>query len=981
MATDNIHLPQISDKKKATAPKRAAPPGKPSKEYIDFLNNHYVTKDNPQPITNTRIGDKDKGGKIPGGSFHVSDAEYPTFLRLYGEEIIRKGVAEHLTEKQLENGGPILIDIDLHYDYAVTEKQYELWHIEEVVDNYLGVLKTMYQFDETTRFLVFVQEKDAVNRVQEKNITKDGIHIVIGISADRQAQMDLRKRVIPLISGEDSCGQLPIINSWEDAIDASITTGATGWQLYGSRKPHHDVYKVTHIYEITYDPDDGECMRNSIQLNEFDLLQNLYQLSARNPTHPSYIYSGEYLKTRSASPTTGGKPMTRTTSGNRLSKSALNESLLHITNPQELKDAVNDFIDTLTPQEYELREAYNYVMALPESYYETGSFAKWIRVGWALRNISDRLLIVWIAFSAMAQNWSFRDNIPDLCSRWQGFDLKNPQGLTKHSIMHWVKQDAPDEYRRVRATCIDFYMDQTVRAVTLDNIGNDKSSRGCTDFDIANVLYQMYKSEFVCVSVKNNIWYRLKGHLWLENDSGTTLRKAISTTLRDLYWNRAQSFMEQAASLNPPDEERTKRMQDYADKILKICERLGRANEKKNIMTEAKELFYDANFVEKLDTNPYLMSFKNGVLDFKLHCFRRGYPEDYLSKCTNNDYIPIDELRDGSTMEEIREFMRKLFPIPEIHDYMWEHLASILIGTSSANQTFNMYIGAGQNGKSVLTDLMTLCLGQYKGDVPLSLVTDRRTKIGGLAPELLALKGVRLAVMQEPSEGDQLNEGVMKQLTSGLDPIQARAPYMLQSVTFLPQFKLVVCSNAFMVIKSHDHGTWRRIRVVDFVSLFCDNPVQGDVDKPYQFLIDRNLKDEKFEKWKYVFTAMLVEIAFKTNGIVKDCARVMASSNSYKDSLDYVGDFLKSRVIKDARGRITKTEITNEFTLWYESTYGRDARGRPSTKNVHTYMDKHYGKYDKHQAWVGIRINYDNQSIASNSDVEDPDDISTDDMV
>jgi phage/plasmid-associated DNA primase len=553
--------------------------------------------------------------------------------------------------------------------------------------------------------------------------------------------------------------------------------------------------------------------------------------------------------------------------------------------------------------------------------------------------------------------------------------------LTKHSIMHWVKQDAPDEYRRVRATCIDFYMDQTVRAVTLDNIGNDKSSRGCTDFDIANVLYQMYKSEFVCVSVKNNIWYRLKGHLWLENDSGTTLRKAISTTLRDLYWNRAQSFMEQAASLNPPDEERTKRMQDYADKILKICERLGRANEKKNIMTEAKELFYDANFVEKLDTNPYLMSFKNGVLDFKLHCFRRGYPEDYLSKCTNNDYIPIDELRDGSTMEEIREFMRKLFPIPEIHDYMWEHLASILIGTSSANQTFNMYIGAGQNGKSVLTDLMTLCLGQYKGDVPLSLVTDRRTKIGGLAPELLALKGVRLAVMQEPSEGDQLNEGVMKQLTSGLDPIQARAPYMLQSVTFLPQFKLVVCSNAFMVIKSHDHGTWRRIRVVDFVSLFCDNPVQGDVDKPYQFLIDRNLKDEKFEKWKYVFTAMLVEIAFKTNGIVKDCARVMASSNSYKDSLDYVGDFLKSRVIKDARGRITKTEITNEFTLWYESTYGRDARGRPSTKNVHTYMDKHYGKYDKHQAWVGIRINYDNQSIASNSDVEDPDDISTDDMV
>lgn len=171
MASENIHLPQISDKKTPNK-KRAPPPGKPSKEYIDFLNNHYVTKENPQPITNTRIGDKDKGGKIPGGSFHIPDAEYATFLRLYGEDIIRKGVAEHLTEKQLENGGPILIDIDLHYEYAVTDKQYELWHIEEIVDCYLGVLKTMYQFDETTRFLVFVQEKDAVNRVQEKTSQK-----------------------------------------------------------------------------------------------------------------------------------------------------------------------------------------------------------------------------------------------------------------------------------------------------------------------------------------------------------------------------------------------------------------------------------------------------------------------------------------------------------------------------------------------------------------------------------------------------------------------------------------------------------------------------------------------------------------------------------------------------------------------------------------------------------------------------------------
>lgn len=71
-------------------------------------------------------------------------------------------------------------------------------------------------------------------------------------------------------------------------------------------------------------------------------------------------------------------------------------------------------------------------------------------------------------------------------------------------------------------------------------------------------------------------------------------------------------------------------------------------------------------------------------------------------------------------------------------------------------------------------------LGDYEGDVPLTLITQQRTKIGGLAPELVQLKGVRYAVIQEPSKGDKINEGIMKQLTGG-DPIQARAPYMPQT--------------------------------------------------------------------------------------------------------------------------------------------------------------------------------------------------------
>ena len=114
----------------------------------------------------------------------------------------------------------------------------------------------------------------------------------------------------------------------------------------------------------------------------------------------------------------------------------------------------------------------------------------------------------------------------------------------------------------------------------------------------------------------------------------------------------------------------------------------------------------------------------------------------------------------------------------------------------------------------------------------LPIVTPKRTSVGGLAPEIAALKGARYVMMQEPKKGDVMNEGILKQLVSGLDAITARIPYHESPVNFYPQFKLGVCTNTLLEIHAQDHGTWRRIRVVPFMSLFTENPVEGDANKP-----------------------------------------------------------------------------------------------------------------------------------------------------
>ena len=69
---------------------------------------------------------------------------------------------------------------------------------------------------------------------------------------------------------------------------------------------------------------------------------------------------------------------------------------------------------------------------------------------------------------------------------------------------------------------------------------------------------------------------------------------------------------------------------------------------------------------------------------------------------------------------------------------------------------------------------------------------------------------------------DEINTGQMKELTGG-DLITTRALFKDQ-MQFKPQFKMLLTCNILPDIKSSDRGTWRRVRAVEFTSVFTDKP-------------------------------------------------------------------------------------------------------------------------------------------------------------
>ena len=924
-----------------------------------FLKTHLIKKDDTQKSTNTRI--PDPATNSFGGKYFISPEKYSEFLDIYYKSVFVNRQKEHLTEVQLEKG-PLLIDIDLRHEISVKTKQYTKEHIMDLIDLYLDIFKTIFQMDDETILQFYVFEKPTVNCIEDKKITKDGIHMIASISCDRVTQTIIRKKIIERID-EIWGAELNITNDWDSVFDSGISTGSTNWQLVGSCKPNHDAYCLTAIYNAKYDAMDSQFSTEYQDPATFDMAKNIFKLSARYPDHYEPFMSSDFAEECNRYQTgTNTKKKTQTQNANNMLVPA-NMNILSIRTRDELDLFLKTYLDNISLDKHTEYEAYLYVMTLPPDYYGSGSYSKWFAIGCALRNISNSLFIVWLVFSAQADNFDFK-TIHELWDKWQKIDVRK-NGLTLRSIMFWSKKDALDKYTAVRENSLDYYIEQTLDNQLAEFAVSDKKPSGATDYDIASVLYHLKKDNFVCISITGNIWFHFEKHRWKQIDSGTTLRMAISTELRNLYAKKAAKISESISNLSEDEDKTREYLGKRLEKVMEIYTKLGKTNDKKNIMTESKDLFYDPNFANSVDTNPYLMCFSNGVWDFKEKVFRDGKPEDYISKCCNVDYIPNGP-KHTEIVAEIVDFMEKLFPIAELKEYMWDHLSSTLIGTA-VNQTFNNYIGGGRNGKSVLVTLMSKVLGEYKGDLPLTaVVTPRRVGVGGLAPEIAALKGIRYAVMQEPKQGDILNEGILKELTSGFDTIQARVPYQPEPVRFIPQFKLIVCANVLPDIKAQDHGTWRRIRVVPFLSLFTENPVQGDQYKPYQYKIDPTI-DEKFETWKTVFLAMLVDRALLTIGHVKDCKTVLEASNEYKHKQDVISQFIEERITRESgAGILKKTDVKNEFQIWHETNFG--SRG-PAPKEVYSYLDKIYGPQVNH-GWRDVKIQRDDSEDAFIDDDE-----------
>ena len=549
------------------------------KDLNEFLSKHSAkNNENNQKstslcITHTRIGDKNLN--IYGGSYVIPKEELQIFYQLYHDKIFLSKNNEYLTEKQLETGGPMAIDFDFRYHYDVDSKKHTKTHILDMVTEYLEVLKEFYLFTDVP-FHIFIFEKPNVNRLSDKSITKDGIHMLICIQVNHVIQLMIRERMIQKLA--EIWDELPIINSWNSVLDEGISKGATNWQLFGSKKPGNEAYELTQHFTSCIDVTDNEFMLDEKKVSEFDLKNNFEKLSVQYDKHPIFEMNPKILNEYNKRLENKTK---KTEKKSKIKMKLIVEddenenedeyiSLNDIKNKELLIKATNQMLNKFTINEYEIKETHYFTQALPEKYYEPGSHLLNRQVAFALKHTDERLFLSWIILRSKATDFDY-NTIPDLYDEWKKFHKSNQENnyVTKRSILYWIKKDNFDEYERIKKETIDFYIEESLNT--------------STEYDIAKVVNQVYKDKYVCVSYdKKGVWYTFKKHRWIQ-DKGLSLREKISTEIFDLYQKKMEKTLLESNEFNNQDDRKTF-LNNKMKQIGIISVKLKKTNDKNNIM-------------------------------------------------------------------------------------------------------------------------------------------------------------------------------------------------------------------------------------------------------------------------------------------------------------------------------------------------------------------------------------------------------------
>ena len=846
----------------------------------------------------------------PKGKFCINRSNTERFWNLYCQTLLENpdmnvGVAEK-PQPYL----PVLVDVDIKRDMEDSKEDplpiYSLSHVTKLIEIYQGVLRQVIDdVEDKHLFCILLQKNPYVERRKNGVVTKHGFHLHFPYTFINRIEQETHiiPRVKELVSKNKIFADLGFADS-ASLIDTSYVS--IPWLMYGASKGESkDPYIVTKMYnELCAEISIEQGLKDYVILDkdesEIKMTRKIEFYLPRILSIVAYGREIQDLKTGLPAPMDIRMPRKKRTRQEKLD-----------INFHENMSMVKQYVNML-------------------SRYRANDRNEWMRIGWVLHNIGngcDEARDIWIDFSRKCEA-KFDESE---CHRhWEGMINK---GMSIGSLKYYASLDNPKEYKKLKAENVNRYLQQSL---------------GGSHNDIARVLFEMCGTEFVCADLRNRIWFQYRNHHWCEIEQGIYLRRKISSEVLDRY---VEEYKTQSKKLIECEDTGEQAMYKERQKmILKVVNNLKSAPFKNNVMKECMEVFYDGMFLKKLNKNPYLVGFQNGIYDTRTHTFRDGSPDDYISLQMAISYRKFDS--SSVEVNQVEDFLMKVFPDKSVREYFMDSSSDVFVG-GNHSKIVQVWSGEGDNAKSVTQTLFEKMLGKYAIKLPTALLVGKRTQSSTACPELVrAGNGVRFAVLQEPDQKDVINIGILKEL-SGNDTFFARGLYK-SGGEITPMFKLILICNEPPQLPYGDKAVWNRIRVIPFESTFCsDAPDSFDE----QFLEKRFPKDRQFSDkipgMIEAFAFMLLEHRKHIKSRFEP-KKVKMATEGYRKKNDIYRQFIEEIIVVDKKSALSLLEIYGAFKEWFRESLPQQRI--PVKNDVLTYFTKAWGNPGRGVKWRGQRL-------------------------
>lgn len=377
---------------------------------------------------------------------------------------------------------------------------------------------------------------------------------------------------------------------------------------------------------------------------------------------------------------------------------------------------------------------------------------------------------------------------------------------------------------------------------------------------------------------------------------------------------------------------------------------------------------------EEFDTHPDLLNVRNGVVDLHTGEMRPHDPNLMLTKVSLVDYQPGAHHPDWD---------QALGALPAgTSEWLQVRLGQGITGHPVPDDRLVVLKGSGANGKTTLLDAIREAVG---GDYVVTL-PDRvlLARTGDHPTELMSLRGARLALMEEFPELGHLNVKRLKDL-HGTGEMTARYCGR-DTVAWKPTHTVFVTTNYLPRVDESDHGTWRRLVLVDFPFRFCNTNErhQTPSDRPGDPDLRNRLRHG--QRQREAVLAWIIQGALRWyqngRGLPDDPHSVVDSTAAWRKSSDLLLRYFADNLVFDRCSHVVSTELYADFLTWLEINGHRPwsdqsftsrlqqhpeavshgvvkERVRTSQPGLHRRSGSHsevIGNSGKYMAWIGVRF-------------------------